>query len=198
MPTSVTDGPQIFTVRSNGKQLRQITHVDGGAALPDWSPDGRRIAFTLNECAIALMDADGGNLHEIASDRRVPERRELHPGRSATRLHPLRLRPRGRADLEHEDRRLRPAVHHRRRRSRSERLARRPEVSFKGPPDGALFVANIDGSGIVQVSPSISVTYKHDWAPDGRHLVVSDNSNPAPDEAVNIVTVRPEAATGRT
>ena len=61
------DGPQIFTIRSNGKQLRQITHVDGVAALPDWSPDGRRIAFTLNECAIALMDADGGNLHEIAS-----------------------------------------------------------------------------------------------------------------------------------
>ena len=62
------NGPQIFTVRSNGHQPRQITHVDGVAALPDWSPDGRRIAFTLNDCAIALMDADGGNLHEVASD----------------------------------------------------------------------------------------------------------------------------------
>ena len=62
------DGPQIFTIRSNGKQLRQVTHVDGVAALPDWSPDGRRIVFTLNECSIAQVDADDGNLSEIASD----------------------------------------------------------------------------------------------------------------------------------
>jgi Tol biopolymer transport system component len=68
------------------------------------------------------------------------------------------------------------------------------KISFKGPPDGALFVANIDGSGIVQISPSISVNYKHDWSPDGQHLVVSDNSDPAPDEAVNIVTVRPDGS----
>src|SRR6266566_4927351 len=60
------NGPQIFTVRSNGHQLRQITHVDGAAAQPDWSPDGRRIAFTLNDCAIAVIDADGGNLHEVS------------------------------------------------------------------------------------------------------------------------------------
>src|SRR6266545_4155170 len=54
----VGDGAQIFTVRSNGHQPRQITHVDGVAGLADWSPDGRQIAFTLNECAIALIDAD--------------------------------------------------------------------------------------------------------------------------------------------
>jgi hypothetical protein len=71
------------------------------------------------------------------------------------------------------------------------------QCRFKGPPDGALFVANIDGSGIVQISPSISVTYKHDWSPDGQHLVVSDNSDPAPDEAVNIVTVRPDGSDWR-
>ena len=68
------------------------------------------------------------------------------------------------------------------------------KLSFKGPPDGALFVANIDGSGVEQISPSQSVTYKHDWAPDGQHLVVSDNSDPAPDEAVNVVTVRPDGS----
>ena len=68
------------------------------------------------------------------------------------------------------------------------------KISFKGNPDGALFVANIDGSGAVQISPSISVTYKHDWAPDGQHLIVSDNSEPAPDEAVNVVTVRPDGS----
>ena len=61
-------GVQIFTVRANGHDLRQLTHVDGDAAGPDWSPDGRRIAFSLNECSVAVMDADGDNLDVIASD----------------------------------------------------------------------------------------------------------------------------------
>jgi len=33
-------GLQIFTVRPNGHDLRQITDVDGYAVVPDWSPDG--------------------------------------------------------------------------------------------------------------------------------------------------------------
>ena len=41
-------GAQIFTVRPNGHDLRQITHVNGDAVRPDWSPDGRRIAFELD------------------------------------------------------------------------------------------------------------------------------------------------------
>ena len=50
----------------------------------------------------------------------------------------------------------------------------------------------MDGSGLVQVSPTVSVAYKHDWAPDGQHLVFSDNSEPGPTDAVNIAIVRPD------
>ena len=175
------NGPQIFTVRSNGHQLRQITHVDGVAALPDWSPDGRRIAFTLNECAIALMDADGGNLHEVASDTGVclsdasftPDGARLVYTRfdfalEVEQIWSMKIDGSDQqfiTDAGGPDPNVSPDGQ---------------KISFKGGPDGALFVANIDGSGIVQVSPSISVTYKHDWAPDGQHLVVSDNSRPGP------------------
>ena len=62
------DGIQIFTIRPNGHDMRQITNVDGEATAPDWSPDGRRIAFTLNECSVAIMDADGSDLSLIADD----------------------------------------------------------------------------------------------------------------------------------
>ena len=189
------DGPQIFTVRSNGKQLRQVTHVDGVAALPDWSPDGRRIVFTLNECSIALMDADGGNIHEIATDagaclndaNYTPDGARLVFTRFDFALEVEQIwsmKTDGSdqqfiTDAGGPDPNVSPDGE---------------KLSFKGPPDGALFVANVDGSTPVQVSPSISVTYKHDWAPDGQHLVVSDNSDPAPNEAVNVVTVRPDGS----
>jgi Tol biopolymer transport system component len=192
------NGPQIFTLRSNGHQLSQITHVDGVAAKPDWSPDGRQIAFTLNDCAIALVDADGGNLHEIASDTGAclndanftPDGARL----VYTRLDfALEVEQVWSMKTDGSDRRFitdaggpDPNV------SPDGQM-----ISFKGGPDGALFVANLDGTGIVQISPSISVTYKHDWAPDGQHLVVSDNSGPAPDEAANVVTVRPDGSDWR-
>src|ERR1700756_2505189 len=63
------DGVQIFTVRPNGHDLLQITHVSGDAVTPDWSPDGRQIVFEHDapgECAnVAIMDADGNGLIEF-------------------------------------------------------------------------------------------------------------------------------------
>ena len=188
-------GLQIFTVRANGHQLRQITHVDGDAAVPDWSPDGRRITFTLNECSVAIMDADGSDLSIIAKDPALcqsdssftPDGSRLvyiryDPARDVEQIWSMKV--------DGSDKRFitgaggpDPNV------SPDGR-----KISFKGPPDDALFVASINGSGVVQISPSISVTYKHDWSPDGRYLVVSDKSDPTPNEAVNVVTVRPDGS----
>src|SRR5262249_36406987 len=64
-------------------------------------------------------------------------------------------------------------------------------VTFKGA-EGALFASNLDGTGLRQVSPTMDVTYKHDWAPDGRHLVMSDKAEAPPEEAVNVFTIRPD------
>jgi Tol biopolymer transport system component len=192
---NVGEGIQIFTVRSNGHQLRQITNVDGAAAVADWSPDGRRIALTINECSVAIMDADGGNLSVIAEDPDLCQGDASFTPDGArlvyTRFDPaLVVEQIWSMKVEGSDQQFitgaggpDPNV-----------SPDGQKISFKGGPDGALFVANINGTGIVQVSPSISVTYKHDWAPDGQHLVVSDNSEPAPDESVNVVTVRPDGS----
>ena len=68
-------GVQIFTMRSNGHELRQITRIDGNAAAPDWSPDGSRLVFGVDEfeatdspCVVATSDADGNHLVRIESD----------------------------------------------------------------------------------------------------------------------------------
>src|SRR6266545_2765885 len=60
--SSTDQGAQIFTVRPNGRDLRQVTHVSGDASNVDWSPDGRRIVFNIetpDSAQIAIMNADG-------------------------------------------------------------------------------------------------------------------------------------------
>src|SRR3954452_16692734 len=62
-------GSQLYTVRPNGHELRQITHVDGDAVFPEWSPDGRRIVFELDttedSASIELMNADGSHVTDL-------------------------------------------------------------------------------------------------------------------------------------
>ena len=187
------DGVQIFTVRPNGHDLRQVTHVDGDASQPDWSPDGKRIAFAINECSTAVVDADGGNLTVIASD---PDLCQGDPSYApdGSRIYYERfdfttfvqgvwsMRPDGSdktfvSAAGGPDPNISPSGH---------------LLSVKNVTDGALVVQNLDGSGLIQVSPSVSVAYKHDWAPDGRRIVLSDNSEPGPNDPVNIATVRPD------
>jgi Tol biopolymer transport system component len=187
-------GVQIFTVRPNGRDMRQVTHVDGDATAPEWSPDATRIAFTFNECSVAIMDADGSDVTLIADN---PTQCQSDPsflpdgtrlvfghfdwlGTGADEIWSMKLDGTDKRPLTgagNTDPNVSPNGQ---------------KLSFKDATVGALWVQDMDGTGLVQVSPSVSVAYKHDWAPDGRHLVLSDNSEPGPTEPVNIATVRPD------
>ena len=65
------NGYQLYTVRPNGRRLRQITQVAGDALNPDWSPDGRSLVFELateEGASIALIDRDGGGLTNLTPE----------------------------------------------------------------------------------------------------------------------------------
>ena len=79
---------QIFTVQPGGTHVRQLTRFhDSGAALPDWSPDGRKIIFTRywgelgppESFQLLTMNADGSAMRAVTSRARrtspVPPRR---------------------------------------------------------------------------------------------------------------------------
>jgi Tol biopolymer transport system component len=72
----VSPNAGIYRVERDGSHLRRLTKGTARATdlEPDWSPDGRSIAFSRcppagGRCAIYVMDAAGGDVHEFAGAR---------------------------------------------------------------------------------------------------------------------------------
>jgi dipeptidyl aminopeptidase/acylaminoacyl peptidase len=194
------EGFQLFTVRRTGHGLQQVTHGPGQASSPDWSPDGRWLAYTLDECTIALIRADGTDQRVIPSQP-PPDGCDGDPVFTPDGDHLVF----GRFD---------PAIEeesvwimdlnggNQRRIGTGPSGSATPEVS----PDGqtvtflsttangldALFAIDINGGTARQVTPTLwGIAFKHDWAPDGSRIVVSDNAGDTPDQPTNMATVRP-------
>jgi eukaryotic-like serine/threonine-protein kinase len=63
-------GSDIFVAQANGSDSRKLTTVDGAAWLLRWSPDGRRMRFTVQDSkgaksSIWEISADGSGLHQL-------------------------------------------------------------------------------------------------------------------------------------
>jgi Tol biopolymer transport system component len=195
---------QLFTIRPDGTGERQITRGQGDAIHPDWSPDGSRITFALNECSVALINPDGSGLTDLTGSKP----REICEGAPAFTPDGQRLvfvhyddktnvESIQSMDLSGGDRRL---ITGRKGFGRAD-----PDVS----PDGntitfvrlkkehelqALFAVHPDGSGLRQLTPySSEVAIKHDWSPDGKRIVFTTNADWArPRQSANVVTIRPD------
>jgi Tol biopolymer transport system component len=198
-------GVQIFTVRPNGHDLRQITFVSDDAVAPDWSPDGQQIVFEIDKAdpsscgaGIAIMNADGSNIVELTSDHTVCD---FDPSFTpdGSRIVFDRFDPAAgdeafwSMDRNGNDRqRIGPCCFD-------------PNVSPDGkklsflrptevPGETALFTSAINGTNVFQVTPfSFNVAAKQDWAPDGKHLVFTkDGDLLMPGVSANIATIRPD------
>jgi Tol biopolymer transport system component len=186
-------------VQPDGGGLFQVTHVRGEATTPDWAPDGRWIAFSLDECTIARIHPDGTGMQRVPS--RTPGGCETDPAFTPDGRHVVfeRYDPTTDDDAVWI---MRLDGSHRRRLGTGPGGAATPEIS----PDGqtvsflsftkddltAIFAVSIHGGRVWQVTPTLwGITFKHDWAPDGSRLVMSDNAE-NPDRTVNLVTIRPD------
>ena len=62
----------LFTIRPDGRDLRQLTSWDLHGGDPDWSPDGKRIVFTARLAehqhvqTVMVIDANGQHLRELS------------------------------------------------------------------------------------------------------------------------------------
>ena len=194
-------GAQLFTVKANGHDLRQVTHVDGDATTPDWSPDGRRIAFSFNECNVAFVDVNQGDvvvLPKVPSANGSDDVCETDPSFLPDGRHVLyeRYDPAIEDDavwtmaVDGTDRRRILG-------GGAADINSSPDgsiITFKSGPFGALYRVAADGSDYRQIGPVSNIGFKHDWAPDGQRIVVTDIADPEPGQSVNVVTFRPDGS----
>jgi Tol biopolymer transport system component len=184
-------GTQLWTIWPNGTHLRQITHVEGDAGAPDWSPDGRSIVYahgTEDGATIEIMDADGSNVRVLPSSSCVADQPVFTA--DASRIIYERY------DCGTDDSLFSQTVNG----TDEQRLTTAAPDGQTDPnvsPDGAhlsfirmdqgveyqqaLTVANADGSNQRDVvPPSWDIAVKHAWSPDSRRLVFTRDANPDP------------------
>jgi len=218
--TASTDqGSQLFTVRADGRHLRQITHVDGDAVNVDWAPDGTHVVFAIgreDSSRIAVAAPDGSALRQLPQPPGVfddqpsysPDGRTIYFERYVVASNDTAIW-RMASDGSRQRRILGPFPNG---------FVTDPNLSpdgrtmsFQGfdgsvtgpPPDvepaRGLFTADLSGRHMTQIRPfTADLTIKADWAPSGRRIAATENANfLRPDDSANIITVRPDGSRPR-
>jgi dipeptidyl aminopeptidase/acylaminoacyl peptidase len=85
--------PQIYVMRSDGTGVRRLTNDRSGSGnfAPDWSPDGRQLAFVgdaSGQPEIQLVDADGTARAPLTDDRPPIEVHRLQDRALVSRFRP--------------------------------------------------------------------------------------------------------------
>lgn len=196
-------GSQLYTVQPNGRDLRQITAVEGDAVSPDWSPDGRTIVFELDHpsgppyCSIELMNADGTGMVDLTGDRAGCDTQPSFTP-DGTRIVFERYN-----DVKNVDAIWRMDLNGSHRHLITTGTGgggTDPNVSPDGSTisfiegDGdlrqAVYTVHMDGTALTQIVPfRFDVAIKHDWSTNGGRIVFTDNADNFAKSA-NIATIR--------
>jgi Tol biopolymer transport system component len=201
---------RLFTARADGTGEHQITHVEGDAGAPDWSPDGQRIVFGLDQphgppgCSVMIINADGSGLTDLTGRREGCDNDPAFTpdGKRLVFLHyddSTDVEAIWSMDTSGGDRRLITG-------SRGSGRVD-PNVSPNGrwvtfvrsrgdSGRQALVAVHPDGTKLHRLTPySWRVAPKHDWSPDGKRIVLTTNHDlKRPHEGANLVTIRPDGS----
>jgi TolB protein len=168
-PNDEIEASDIFTMRSDGSDVRKLTDSGGFHGNPSWSPDGHSLVFA----------SDRG---PVGSGQRI----FIMPSDGSSQPVPITSVPAG--SLGQELARFSPD---------GKRIVFN-EVRLFETPDGlaeqsALFTVAIDGSKRRRVTPWDIFAADADWSPDGKRLVFSARL-PESDFVQSVMTIDADGA----
>ena len=198
---TVGDHIQLFTVRPDGGDVRQLTSLgDSDAVAGSWSPDARQIVFERDfpeTTQLELMNADGSGIRPLA-----PAGLDFTPAFDPTGREIVFERATDDGDgvwtMDVRSHRLHEVTH-----LPLQATGCGCDESPVFSPDGkriafvrviddlttAVFVVDRDGSHLRQLTPwSLGVSSKLDWSPDGSRVLVSSPQVERP-EASNVIAI---------
>jgi len=199
-------GPDVYTMNSDGVDLRQLTFLtdDNPAFWPNWSPDGKQIAFAEFPAPdffgqLWMMNADGSNQQLLLND---PGFNDEAPSFSPDGSHIVFARC---FPFHNEF----PCAIYRIQTDGTGLTALTPfrielgdfdpmyspdgnTIAFftfgRGGIIGAIYLMNPDGSNIRRLTPAGISAFRDDWSPDGQTLAFSSHCcNP---ELPSILSIR--------
>jgi Tol biopolymer transport system component len=182
--------------------------VDREASRADWSPNGNRLAFELFELSdgehagLAIMKADGSDLVDLTPTGINTEPAWTPDGKQLVYECFTCVGGDGIFVINDDG-------------TGSRRLTNNPfpdgfDTDPNVSPDGktvtfvrvrkdgreqALFAVDLDGGNARKLTSfGLQVGVKHDWAPDGRHIVITRDADYPHGRSPNVATIRPDGS----
>ena len=186
------DNFEIYVMDSDGKNIRRLTHHQGLDETPVWSPDGSTIAFASNregKLDIFLIDPDGNNLRQLTSSNGNDD----HPKFSPNGSHIIFNSDRDQHEppTDYEIYQINIATGNENRLTDHGKWDSYPSYSpdnkkilwrrvlddprSAGNWNSEIFIMDIDGSNIINLTDHPAFDGYPEWSPDGTHIAFVSN-----------------------